>query len=165
MLSARPSRSSAKPHLMVDDIRIAAALAVLGAHHRHRRQERDADCALTVKASRQHDRLTGDVDQFVFDSMLYSSVSFRNFAMERRPCWSMTDEAGGPRCPAESPMDPNVARPAGGEERKRQTSTPSAAVGIDGRHGCPPRAGAAHTAPEREGCVQEAFWQLRTTDR
>ena len=116
---------------MVDDLRIAAALAVLGADHRHRRQERDADGALTLEASRQHDRLTGDVDRFVFDSMLYSSVSFGNFAMETRPCSSMTDEAGGSRCPAESPMEPNVAR--GGakasnvDDRHRQ---PSASTGV-----------------------------------
>src|SRR5438105_4923291 len=49
----------------IDDLGITAALAVLGAHHRHRRQEWDTDRTITVEASRQHDRLAGDIDQLM----------------------------------------------------------------------------------------------------
>ena len=44
----------------VDDLRVAAALAVLRAHHRHRGQERNADRADAIEASRQHHRLASD---------------------------------------------------------------------------------------------------------
>lgn len=36
----------------IDDLGITAALAILGAHHRHCRQEGDADCVGPIEASR-----------------------------------------------------------------------------------------------------------------
>ena len=49
----------------IDDLGIAAALAILGARHRHRRQEGLPDRAIAVEASGQHDLLAGDIDQLV----------------------------------------------------------------------------------------------------
>ncbi len=57
----------------IDDLRIAAALTVLGAHHRHRRQERDADRAVAIEAPRQHEA-----------SMLVNDRGLRAPAAERR---------------------------------------------------------------------------------
>ena len=47
----------------IDDLGIAAALAVFRAQRRHGRQERNADCALPIETPRQQDLLAGDVDQ------------------------------------------------------------------------------------------------------
>ena len=52
----------------IDDLRIAAPLAVFGSHHCHGRQEWDAGRGGAVEATRQHDRFAGHFDQFMVRS-------------------------------------------------------------------------------------------------
>ena len=49
----------------IDDLRIVSRVAILGVHHRHDGQKRDACRALAIEASRQQHRLSGDFDELV----------------------------------------------------------------------------------------------------